>query len=88
MTGRKKAAFVLRIPGDLHRQLVRKAKESNRSLNEEVKCRLEQSLTLSDIEARQLNIQTLTDTGFDVVRGLEKVLTDIKAGAYKGGRDE
>jgi hypothetical protein len=74
-------AIIFRMPDDLYRRLVNEAKKARpkRSLSEEMRLRLERSLTLSKQEAQQLDMAELTDTGLEVVRRAEKVLASIKA---------
>ena len=61
----KKAALILRIPEELRRKLAREAKKANRSLNEEMRRRLEHSLELSYAEAHHLTV-------VEVLRGAEE----------------
>jgi hypothetical protein len=76
----KKVAIILRIPSDLHRQLVTAAGKAKpkRSLNEEMTLRLQRSFDLSALDQRRLNVSVLTDTGEAVVERLEEAVRALK----------
>ncbi|MCO7610848.1 Arc family DNA-binding protein [Pseudomonas chlororaphis] len=50
--------FIVRLPGELHTQVKRIAKQENRSMNNEIVDRLEKSLTVTD--ARPLDEKLIT----------------------------
>ncbi|ROL63685.1 hypothetical protein BLX41_30090 [Pseudomonas protegens] len=50
--------FIVRLPGELHLQVKRIAKQENRSMNHEIVNRLEKSLTATD--ARPLDEKLIT----------------------------